>query len=210
MSARTGFSYCFIVIAAAQKVEVPYLRLSRHEELYGTGKKERVLIITESAEIGGIDLIVHVFLSVKVLYVSAALLKYGDEFIYAFIRQKTLKVEHWYAVMASQHVDRTHSAVYYLICPGFKALRVCRFERVDQKTRQEEIINVIAFFRQHPVYAFCVCSMDLRQQRQPVSVGDLLNAPEKFPCLGLVHEIAASRRLRGVCKRVKPDYLGSV
>lgn len=52
---------------ACKEIQIPYLRLARHEHLNSTGQKHFAVRLTKRTVICGIDLIIYILLSMKIL-----------------------------------------------------------------------------------------------------------------------------------------------
>ena len=55
-----------MVIFACKEIQIPYLRLARHEHLNSTGQKHFAVRLTKRTVICGIDLIIYILLSMKI------------------------------------------------------------------------------------------------------------------------------------------------
>lgn len=56
-----------VVVFPGEQVQIPDLGLSGHEQLDGPGQQHPAVILSQGAVVGGVDLVVDIFLAVEVL-----------------------------------------------------------------------------------------------------------------------------------------------
>ena len=86
--ACTGHS--IVVIFSRKQVQIPHLRLTRHEHLNSPRHQKLGIVLAQGTVIGGVDLIVYIFLAVQVLHHAAPRNNQVDQTLDAFLRQQAL------------------------------------------------------------------------------------------------------------------------
>ena len=152
------------VVLPGKQVQVPHLRLARHEQLQGARQKHLAVILAQGAVIGSVHLVVHILLPMQALDHSSARYHQVDQRLDALHRQQPLEIQKRDAVVAAQHVHRADFLVPYLLRPAGQEVAGMIFDGVDHQARQEEVIGHVTFPGERTVGVLGVAGVNLRQE----------------------------------------------
>ena len=210
MTAGTGTFNSLVVVLASEKIQVPYLRFSRHEHLQCSGHKHFFVIFAQCTVISCIYLIIYIFLTMKIFHISASCNNSVDDLLDSFFRDQPLQIQKRDSIVAAQHVDYMDFFFHQFFCPFFQSGTVAAFQCIDDHSRKEEIVGHVTLFCNLFIVLLSVACMDLRKKGQIVFVCQFSYFFQYFPCSRLIQEVFFSRLLRCISKCVQTHDLCSI
>ena len=205
MAVLAGPLHGGIVVFAHEQVQIPDLGLSGHEQLNGPGQKHLPVVLTQGAVVGGVDLVIHIFLAVEVLHIAAPAHHGIDEPCNALLVQQPLQIQQRNAVVAAQHIHGANLLFHQFIDPFFQIYAAFALHGINDQARQEEIIDHIALGGQQLVGFLPIAGVNLRQQGQAQRLGNVRHPVQQLPGAGVVQEVPLPHLLRCIGKGIQPD-----
>ena len=186
MTCSTCALNSLVIVLSCKKVKIPYLRLTRHEHLDSTCKEHLLIIITKCAVICSIYLVIHVLLTVKILYQTTAINCNLDKVLDLFLGKKSLKVEKRDTIVAAKHIDYTDLFIDHLLRPTSKIRTALLFHSIDKKSGKEEIICHVSCLGNSLICTLAIACMNLREKLNTVLISKFSNLLKYIPCIRLV------------------------